>query len=260
MNSSWLWRITGFVALIACFTFLTGFGLAVKSILFPHPGAVAVQRPEDGNPLLAKSKIQIVALGDSITHGTGDETAGGGYVGEVKDELASWSHKPVYIMQNFAVNGYNSSQLLHDLNMRKDERNTIAQANVVLLTIGANDLFHLGKDVFNPSLVQSRIPAAAGRVAQIFKVLAEANPKAQIIYVGLYNPFVNLDKNHQGSLVVEDWNNRIFNAAAAYSNITVVPTFDLFVHHEQRFMYSDHFHPNHKGYVRIAKRIVQALQ
>ena len=47
---------------------------------------------------------------------------------------------------------------------------------------------------------------------------------------------------------------------APYPNITVIPTYDLFLNHEEKFLYNDHFHPNQAGYERIAERIIQVLK
>jgi lysophospholipase L1-like esterase len=62
------------------------------------------------------------------------------------------------------------------------------------------------------------------------------------------------------SEVVAKWNDYAFRLAKADGNATVVPTYDLFEFSLNRYLSSDHFHPNAQGYERISDRIVQALQ
>jgi lysophospholipase L1-like esterase len=42
--------------------------------------------------------------------------------------------------------------------------------------------------------------------------------------------------------------------------MVLVPTYDLFELNANKYLYSDHFHPNQDGYERIAERIVQIMK
>jgi lysophospholipase L1-like esterase len=82
-----------------------------------------------------------------------------------------------------------------------------------------------------------------------------------MVYVGLYNPFYDVDSLRvPASSVIQQWNAYAHKLAAADGNATVVPTYDLFESDIGRYLSSDHFHPNEAGYARMAARIVQALQ
>jgi len=273
LNSSrLLWRTFGTLGLLATLLFAAGFVYAVRDVMDPRPGelAPAPEAPPSAadNPLNA-DKIQIVALGDSLTRGTGDGT-GQGYVGRVKEQLARETGKPVYVLANYSVIGYKTDQLLNDITNRSGVSESVAKANLILLTIGGNDLFGFatnngnplggGQADINPELARQKMAEAAGRLQKILSRLAELNPRADILYIGLYNPFRDLDKTGQASLVVDEWNRKAFEIANAYPNMIVVPTFDLFEKNLRSYLYTDHFHPNPDGYQRIADRIMEVLR
>lgn len=275
-STRWLWRTVGTGALLATLLCLFGFGYAVNQIMFPKPAAsdaageappAATEKPKE-DVWEAKPKIQIVALGDSLTAGTGDLT-GKGYVGQTRDLLEKQLGKPVYVYNNFAIPGFRTADVLKDWDAKKDIDKSLANADLVLLTIGGNDLFEGGQGIFtntdtgegfNPKAAAERIPGAIKRLGDIFDRIAKANPKARVLYVGLYHPFLDLDTNRAGAAVVEQWNTAAFELANRHPNFVVIPTYDLFELNLNKYLYSDHFHPNQDGYLRIAERVVEALK
>lgn len=272
MNSSrLLWRTTGLVAVLSTLLFLFGFVYAVKSIWYPSAGEPAISRekPVEANPLLSADKIQIVALGDSLTKGQGDIT-GEGYVGKVKKRLESATGKDVYVW-NYAVGGLRTSQLLDYIyNDNGEIPQSIQKANLVFVTIGGNDLFQFGfgsaAATNSDSLeidfdsVAQQMPDALERLERILNRIAELNPKARIIYVGLYHPFLDFDSDGQGSLLLHEWNHHATSLSTKLHNLTVVPTYDLFETYLTKYLANDHFHPNEVGYERMAERVMQVLE
>lgn len=274
LSTRFLWRTIGSAALLS--TLLCGFGFVygVNQIMFPKavtPPADMAPPTEAAKPkessLAAKDKIQIVALGDSLTAGTGD-LSGRGYVGQVKEKLEKQWGKPVFIFNNFAIPGFKTSDVLADMDAKKDIGTALAQADLILLTIGGNDIFAGGQGVFsgeagegfNTTEAEQRIPAAMKRLEQILDRVAKQNPNAVICYVGLYHPFLDLDTKKEGSLVVQKWNAAAFEIANRYPNMVIVPTYDLFELNLNKYLYTDHFHPNQDGYERIAERIAQIVK
>src|SRR5699024_2050667 len=73
-------------------------------------------------------------LGDSLTKGVGDETDNSGYVGLIEDNLENEID-----IDNFGISGYRSDQLLK-LIKEPDTQNSLKEADIVLITIGANDM------------------------------------------------------------------------------------------------------------------------
>ncbi|WP_281887042.1 GDSL-type esterase/lipase family protein [Paenibacillus sp. YYML68] len=340
-STRWLWRTVGVGALASTIICGIGFTYAVNEIIFPASGELQAPsvpaapantaEPAPGRaaaPWNAKAEVRLVALGDSLTAGTGDIT-GKGYVRGVKDKLQETLDKPVFVYNNFAIPGFRTYDLLNNWEAKPDIAKSIAEADVVLLTIGGNDLFEGGEGIFtapeagasgsaqgaaraggegaagapgtqqgvapgvrsgagtgggsaaetpatgqaragagsdvalgegfNPEAAAKRMPEALKRLEQIMERVSKANPNARVLYVGLYHPFLDLDKSKEGSRVIQQWNTAAFDLATRLPNVTVVPTYDLFELYSERLLYTDHFHPNQEGYERIANRIVDIL-
>lgn len=309
-----LWPVAGIAALLATLLFVSGFVYAVREILSPNPDRqeAAPQAERQPNDPLSQNKIQILALGDSLTRGVGDE-AGEGYVGKVKRALEKDTGKPVFVW-NYAVNGARTQQLLAYLEAQSSA-DYVRQANIILLTIGGNDLNQFvnipgtnetasqaapglprtkAQTPVSPSSaaegrqqtaaaspappvpggvvpgadpvaipydeIKKRMPEVLARFDTIIGKLAEMNPNAKIVYVGLYHPYLDYDPDRKGSALIQDWNYGAFQIANKYPNVTVVPTFDVFQNHLNEMLFGDHFHPNGKGYERMAERVIQVLE
>src|SRR5699024_10860461 len=84
--------------------------------------------------------VKVVALGDSLTKGSGDETKNGGYIGVLDDTLNAEQQQVEF--QNFAISGSRSGQLLNRLE-EEEVIYAVADADIVLITIGANDIMQV---------------------------------------------------------------------------------------------------------------------
>lgn len=270
-SQTWLWPTLGSAALGCLLLLLTGFGWALKDHWLPS-GGIAI--PEASSPLAAsggnlasKPEWKIAALGDSLTVGTGDST-GQGYVRRAADAMAEQHGKSVRIVGNLAIGGLTADQLLSQLD-GTGFINTIVQSDIVMLTIGGNDLFQFasaggtmaqGGDISTEQL-EAELPKGQERLQKVLSEIRRLNENAHIVYIGLYNPFYDLPSMREtASNVVRQWNEFAHAIAVADGNMTVVPTYDLFEVSLAAHLSSDHFHPNDAGYARIAERIVQSIQ
>ncbi|MCD9021088.1 GDSL-type esterase/lipase family protein [Cohnella silvisoli] len=268
-SSSWLWRILGLTTFICLLIMVTGFAWALKDTWFPKDG---LSLPEASKPEVAtggnwsdKAELYVTSLGDSLTKGTGDST-GEGYVARVVDRLSKEMDKPVYLVNNLAINGLRADLLVKRLD-ESGYKNSIGKADIILMTIGGNDLFRIAQNGgsmaeggdLSPKLLLERMPEAKPSLETVFHKVRKLNPTARIIYVGLYNAFYDLPAMRPASEVVAKWNEFAHDLAEADGNATVVPTYDLFEFNLKQYLSSDHFHPNALGYDRISERIVQAL-
>jgi lysophospholipase L1-like esterase len=223
-----------------------------------------------------------MALGDSLTKGTGDESGEGGYVGKAAKKLEALWKKPVRVY-NQAINGWRAESLLNSLE-EPNIQNLIKQSDIVLLTIGANDLNQAANNPvqvsdaktkttapaatkdpnnlpeINYAEIKKSLPATEEKLAKILTKIAALNPKAKIVYMGLYNPYFDIDVTKEGTTILQDWNLKASRIANGFPNMIVVPTFDLFQFEVKKYLYIDEFHPNQLGYERMADRAVQALQ
>lgn len=147
-SSRFIWGTIGLTASITTIVFAVGFAYAANQIWFPKASEslqLATEAPKE-SMIESKAKLQIVALGDSLTAGTGDNT-GKGYVGRVREKLEKETGKPVFVLNNLAIPGYKSDQLLADLALKKTQ-DALAQADIILLTIGGNDILLVETDFY----------------------------------------------------------------------------------------------------------------
>lgn len=263
-SSSFIWRTVGITAVLSTLLLIFGLVYAVNDVVNPT-ATLFDDVTKTPNPLQEDNKINIVALGDSLTKGTGDRT-GVGYVGYMKEKLAEVTGKPVFVLNNLGVNGYRTEQLLADLNDKPSVAETLEKADIIVFTIGGNDLFKYVREELDitaanldPEELFMSIPEPAERLQQILKRINEINPTATIVYMGLFNPFLDLDETRATSLAIARWNEAAFEFIHTYPNMIIVPTADLFQKNLMNYLYTDHFHPNQAGYQRMADRAVQAL-
>jgi len=258
----WLWKLPAAVAAAATLLFAAGFVLALRGaaghplgIAPPAPAVERVPTPRGGGRL-------ILVLGDSLARGTGDES-GRGFAREVFEELKK--RGPVEIA-NLSVNGAESAEV-RDLVERPNVRSLAAAADWILLSVGGNDLSHSvprpGDSGAGDSPLEEVRQAKeryAANLRAILAALREANPSAPIRLLGLYDPFETAQSSNRiGGSVILGWNAVIAETAIAFSDVLVVPTFDLFERREDRLAL-DHFHPNRAGYALIASRVLQAIR
>src|SRR5699024_6526628 len=94
-------------------------------------------------PHLFQQNRKITTSGDSLRNGVGDETDNSGYVGLIEDNLENEID-----IDNFGISGYRSDQLLK-LIKEPDTQNSLKEADLVLMTIGANDMMKVFKRDFS---------------------------------------------------------------------------------------------------------------
>lgn len=285
MNSSkWIWRITASVSVIVTIVLMIGFIYAFQDINSPQSASTSVPQseptenkegesvntPEQGNESKELSplpdELKIVAIGDSLAKGTGDST-GSGFVRRSIQLLNDGGRKSE-LLNNLAINGMTTEALLPKLE-EKGVQYALQQADLILLSIGGNDLFQgsgimqsveAGIGELDPKQLMQAVPQATQRLKQILEQIRVINPDARVIYVGLYHPFADLKELLlPGNIAVSTWNHAAQQVVNSDSNMVMVPTFDLFQGKLDVYLSSDHFHPNGKGYEVIAERIVQGI-
>ncbi|MGG3563008.1 SGNH/GDSL hydrolase family protein [Neobacillus rhizosphaerae] len=245
------------IAILFCLVWLVGLGWAVGEYYAGKPEKVP-ERTTEKSEVKSKKGLNIVALGDSLTRGTGDET-GKGYVGVLLDEIKEKTKGPVQLT-NLGINGQRSDQLRKQV-QEKEVGRQIEKSDLVLVTIGGNDLFRGGQAImdFGNDDVATIEKKYLENLKAIFEQIRKNNPDANVFFIGLYNPFIDLDQGKEMSKVVRHWNYDSAETSAAFPKIVFVPTFDLFELKVNDYLYSDKFHPNSKGYRLIAERVASLL-
>ncbi len=246
------WYLPVTVALVAAAIFGYGFHLVFRDdvgTVITDPVAV---------PAIATSTgpIRTVILGDSVARGTGDET-GEGIGGAIDNELQRRRVKHETHV-NLGVNGARTSDLLVQLESPSVKR-FVAEANVIVVSIGGNDLFGdvAGRRGDRPPDPVAAMNKTEEQVANVIASIRTVNKSARIFYVGLYNPFV---ASKFGSLVnpaVSEWSARLVRRYSGDASVTIVQTYDVFSHRDR--LSADRFHPGAEGYRIIGRRIGESI-
>lgn len=245
------------ISVLFCLLWLLGLGWAVENYFAGKP-----EQPLESKKVTSsvenKKGLTIVALGDSLTRGTGDET-GKGYVGDLVDEIKQKTKRSVQLT-NLGINGQRSDQLRVQVGQPEVGRQ-LQKADIILVTIGGNDLFRGGQGLedYQTDNIAAVEKKYLDNLNYIFQQIRKDNSKANVFFIGLYNPFIDLDQGKEMSKVIRHWNYDSAEVSAAFPKIVFVPTFDLFELKVNDYLYSDKFHPNTKGYRLIAERVASLL-
>jgi lysophospholipase L1-like esterase len=183
---------------------------------------------------------EIVVLGDSLAHGAGDETHRGiaGLLGAV----------------NLGVNGARTADVMRQL-ARRDVRAAVRHARWIVVSIGGNDLFgssfERARSLLAPRLATELVVA---RVARVIARIRRENPSAQIVLLGLYNPYRETKIGAWLDEQVARWDGRIITRFASCRAVNVIRIADL-IDEPRAISPIDHYHPSAAGYRAIAERI-----
>ncbi|WP_410992920.1 SGNH/GDSL hydrolase family protein [Bacillus cereus] len=236
--------------------FAYGFVSGVNDVLNPKASNLIKKTDVVTKEKKKTGTLQIVSLGDSLTRGVGDKE-GIGYVGRMKEDLQK-DYKQKIALTNLAVSGAKMPDLLKQIESNGAQY-SIKQADVIVLTIGGNDLFPgwelLGKidlETYRPDTETFQNEAK-----KIIEEIRKLNTDSPIFWLGLYNPFEDVEDLKGSSNIVVDWNASLEKLALNDKNVYITPTFDLFQNRGKDLLYSDHFHPNEVGYTYMAERLVQ---
>ena len=245
------WYLPLATALIAGSVFAYGF----VSFLRGDTGSPVDFLPTRTTTPAPQTELAPMILGDSLARGSGDET-GLGIPGRLDQELRRRNVRSRRTI-NLGVNGARTADLLRQLDTPNVQR-LVAEANVVIVSIGGNDLWG-GADWRNaaPPNPDAVMGDVLSRIEQAIRKIRAANPRARIFFVGLYNPFVSAPMGAQLNTMVNRWNGKLLETFGADANFTLVQTADLFTHRDRLAI--DRFHPGGEAYGLIARRIADAM-
>lgn len=221
-----------------------------------QPAARPAQREAEAEPTPRVYRhIDVVALGDSLARGTGDEQSEG-LTGRLKSELTRRGIPSVKTV-NLGVNGARTADVLARLR-EPQVREAIAAADAVVLSIGANDLAETAtsRDVSLRKLLDAA-DTILDHIAEVVDTVHELNPHGRILILGAYNPIPNRPEGRLVTQYLDIWDTALTRRFQDDVLVSVVKMSDIVV--PQRLSRLDHFHPGGSAYEEAAKRIAGIL-
>ncbi|MCM0598994.1 GDSL-type esterase/lipase family protein [Periweissella fabalis] len=138
--------------------------------------------------------LKIVALGDSLTQGVGDTTEQMGYPTRIAKVIQQQTKIPTTAI-NLGKEGDRSDQILARLKDSTMQQQAVKQANVIVLTVGGNDLLKIlqGTIVDHSATQVNKLVAASvanyqKNLMQLLTTVRSYNEHASIFLFGNYNP------------------------------------------------------------------------
>ncbi|MFC3039906.1 SGNH/GDSL hydrolase family protein [Virgibacillus xinjiangensis] len=208
---------------------------------------------------LSPRSRHITAVGDSLTQGVGASQEEGGYVG-ILDRAVN-NRIPLVAFDNYGKRGNRSDQLLKRLE-KPEITKSIAKSDIVLITIGANDIMKVAKENFTNLQMETfnqELRSYEHRLEDIIETVKETNPDSEIFLIGFYNPFEAYFQNvKELDMIVQNWNTSGQEIVEEEGGV-FIPIADLFKDADVHLFADDNFHPNDLGYQRIAKRVLEYI-
>ena len=256
------------VTFLVCF-FLVNWLLPSAEPVMTKPSASAL-----------KKTVTYVAIGDSLTKGVGDSTNQGGFVPLLAQSLTNETGLEFKAI-NYGVAGNTSSQILTRMQVKKEIRKDLKQAQLLTITVGGNDLRKaILEDTSNLDLDRFDKPTKTyvKNLKQIIELARKDNPDLPIYVVGIYNPlYLNFPDLTELQTLVDQWNQGTEETLSAYQGVYFVPINDLLYKGidgksgvteselgketvtNDALYDEDSFHPNNTGYEIIKEAVLEKI-
>lgn len=234
---------------------IAGIGLAVML------SGCADEAEEAVAPIVPQN-INVVSIGDSLTQGVGDSTNSGGYVPYLEEKLESLDEINEASFVNHGKRGNRTDQLIKRLEQEGIQED-IQQADIVIVTIGGNDVVKVVKENWSHLTVETfeeEEDAYAARIQSVIEDIRAINEEAGVVLVGIYNPFgrIFVDTDDDET-IVRTWNERAEEVARSFDRTVFVNVETIFGEGSDGLFFEDQFHPNDIGYEQMAGRIFESM-
>lgn len=186
---------------------------------------------ESSSEQIKTKELNLVAIGDSLTEGIGDSTGRGGYVPLVAELLESKDEIETVSTSNYGISGNRSDQILKRI--KKDEKlqNDVKKADVIVLTVGGNDLMKVVRSTLLKVKEDSFIKPQKEykeRIEETFKELRSLNSDAPIYVFGIYNPFyLYFSEITEMQDIVDSWNETTQSVVEEEQKAHFIPINDI---------------------------------
>lgn len=253
--------------------------LIIGLALMPAADKIKIEKTSSKQSEKKMEILRISAVGDSLTEGIGDTTNTGGYVPLLQTDLSEFYPIDVVQADNFGKSGDRSDQILKRVKKDKSTQESIQKADVILLTVGGNDLMKvIQSKIFNKLSLKSFVKPQnkyQKQLEQLYDEIRSLNKTAPIYQLGIYNPFYkSFSEITEMQDIVDYWNTGSKEFVDSQKNAYFVPINDEIYNglpdietktsqsnskktsHEDvindLISEDDSFHPNNLGYQIIA--------
>lgn len=220
-------------------------------------------------------KIYYVALGDSLAAGQNPYGAiGYGYSDYVSNYLKEKNILEFYT-KKFAKSGYRITDLKKDIednkritidNKKVAIKEALAKADLITISIGANDLFYKLSISNNMSFNIDRIEDMYVYIDEIIEDLDKllkmirTYANEDIILIGYYNPLVSMSSKDLEQIdTLFLYANEKFKEMADKYNIYYLDIYSIFKKHPEYISNPLDIHPSLDGYKSISKEIIKLI-
>ncbi|SEM93959.1 Lysophospholipase L1 [Mesobacillus persicus] len=216
-------------------------------------------------------KPNLLALGDSITYGSGLQNPGS----EAFPYLIGNGSLEV---TNLGVHGWNSTQLLEAVKSNPNFTGALAEAEIVTLNIGSNDLLQavglqeaLATRTFEVTPeVQQKVEAAVGQLGvnlrSIIEEIRAQSPTVPIVLYNLYNPLSpNVDDPFlmniflYGDQIVQQVNSQVIGLFQAAPGVVLANAYNAFAGQQASYILPNDIHPTVAGHQALASLVNASL-
>lgn len=218
-------------------------------------------------------KIYYLSLGDSLAAGqTPYNTISNSY-GDYVAEYFKDKEVLEFYTKKFAKSGYRSIDLLNDIKSNKEIKvdgkkitikNALIKADLVTVSIGANDLFYklnIGNE-FDLNEFDDVYSYVDETILDVDKLLYELRKccKEQIMVFGFYNPFTNFSSSLANMVepIIVYANGKMENIVKKY-DMTYVDIHDMFLANDNYLPDTLEIHPTKDGYKAMSKAIIKLI-
>ncbi len=234
-----------FISLIVLFTLVITFAMA---------GETLAAKPTK----VTTTTINYTALGDSIAFGIGADLYYG-YVGRYRDYLDSLLNTDVNL-SNQSFPGDDTSDLLFKVKYYSWVRTDIANANLITISIGGNNILGYASDnytVIDEVGAQQGVDKFKTEWSLIMNEIRALNKTATVKVLNLYNPYPVDDPNYAlADSLIQQLNLESSEKASVY-NYTVIDAYTAFAGNSCTYTHfcdsTPDVHPTNSGYALIAE-------
>lgn len=265
MYKKLIWPFIVLLSISLIGIFIIGFGISVNISSGPdglknNENLIIDKTLEENESLIGSSSFKeltnpkILVMGDSIGFGFGDddnEGIGIRYAKLINNDL---DLNPV---NNISVSGDEVSDLETIVN-NNENNELIGDMDLIIISIGGNDLNRISyEDEMDLEInYQETLSHYKESLVNILTKIRTINPKAQLAFVGLYDPYAN---NNQKTKLLLNWNYETRLLIQEQDNMIYIPTYESFQYNLEEFLAFDQFHPSGKGYEVIADQLYKSL-